>query len=72
MMIKSLLLVSVSVSFIVLNASGQVKVIKETKQESKVCNLIASLPEVINADNYVKKMSKGKTPSCHFYREWSD
>jgi hypothetical protein len=44
----------------VLNASGQVKIIKETKQESKVCNLIASLPEVINANNYVKKTSKGK------------
>jgi hypothetical protein len=46
--------------FSVITAVGQVKVIKETTQESKVCNLILMLPVVRNADTYVKKVTKGK------------
>jgi len=38
----------------------QEKVIKETKEESKVCDLVVSLSVVRNADNYVRKVTKGK------------
>ena len=42
------------------DVSSQTIVVKETKEESKVCNLIARLPEVINADQYIKKVTNGK------------
>jgi len=38
----------------------QVKVIKEPKEEGKVCDLVLSLSVVRNADNYVRKATKGK------------
>ncbi len=40
--------------------SKQEKVIKETKEEGKVCNLVLSLSVVRNADNYVRTVTKGK------------
>jgi hypothetical protein len=39
---------------------GQITKIKKTKEEAKVCELIASLPVVVHADNYVRKVTKGK------------
>lgn len=53
---------SISLFFLLLifSASGQTTYVKETKKESKAVDLVARLPEVINADNYVKKVSKGK------------
>jgi hypothetical protein len=48
-------------TFVYASAVGkQEKVIKETKKESKVCHLVLSLSVVRNADNYVRKVSKGK------------
>jgi hypothetical protein len=60
MMKKAGLILCFFILVLIIPAAGQVKVIKETKQESKICNLILMLPVVKNADNYVRKTSHGK------------
>ena len=57
---KFILSLSISALLIISTAYSQLRQAKETKEESKVCDLVARLPEVINADNYVKKVTKGK------------
>jgi hypothetical protein len=59
-LMKILLSLSILISFFASRVTSQTIVVKETKEESKVCNLISRLPEVINADNYVKKATKTK------------
>ena len=41
-------------------AFAQVTEIKLTKEEDKVTDFVANLPVVTHADNYVRKVSKGK------------
>jgi hypothetical protein len=48
------ILLSTTVSY------GQTIEVKFTKGASKALNLVATLPEVVNASNYVEKVSKGK------------
>jgi hypothetical protein len=57
---KTLLSLSLLFLSLAFSAFGQTTYFKETKKESKIVDLVASLPEVINADNYVKRITKGK------------
>ncbi|MFI5163243.1 MAG: hypothetical protein ACHQHN_18330 [Sphingobacteriales bacterium] len=57
---KALLSLLLLVFFLFSITDGQTVSVKITKGESKALSLIANLPEVVNATNYVKKASKGK------------
>lgn len=54
------ILLTLSLILLFQNGFGQITYIKESKGGSKATDLIAGLPEVINADNYVKRVTKGK------------
>ena len=57
---KVLSSLSLFFSLSIFSAFGQTTYVKTTNEENKAVGLVARLPEVIDADNYVRKASKGK------------